>query len=499
MTIRFALIIIVAVFSLRLNPEFIPSVSFAGRVQSPPTSVNVASISFSGDNTVIRDRDALPYLGRWEDDNLDGTIDFSTGERNDPICYDVDDQVQVSGVSLVVAPANSFNVSHGKVIGKVDGQDVFESANLSTQTVGTTWYIIAVNFTTSLDGADTIALWADKAITWRLEVQDPSVPGGPDVYPAGTSTHDFHFIAGLPPMFPQSQPSATPLKHTFIDLACRGANGLLYDGTNAEAIADAIFAEFSDLEVVRAQDREEGVQNSLALGYYREWDTPVTHPRLLVEEGDGQCTSWARMFIACLHIAGVNPPNEEVKVDILPWAIYQRPRLFHVKNWTAPGTTTNPDPAWAGDWPYLNVFGVKFEEFFELSTNTYAFCNPDVLDVTGVPGQGGVIDPASLFSNHVIVHVGDRLYDPSYGKHYDTSGATGDDMVIAFESQVIWGYSLLFGEVEDPLGMVEELLLKCDVDHDGDIDDDPEFAEGHLFILQANPNGNQLKVTETNR
>jgi hypothetical protein len=60
---------------------------------------------------------------------------------------------------------------------------------------------------------------------------------------------------------------------------------------------------------------------------------------------------------------------------------------------------------------------------------------------TGLVGQGGGL-PFSMFNNHVLVQIGDVLYDPSYGVFYDQ--ATQQERLNALETNAIAGYAISY-------------------------------------------------------
>jgi hypothetical protein len=87
---------------------------------------------------------------------------------------------------------------------------------------------------------------------------------------------------------------------------------------------------------------------------------------------------------------------------------------FLVKNWQFPN---NANP------PYVNeaISRIRIAEF--TSGNRYNWIKEVVKDLPGIPGQGEVANPASMFPIHVVVRreknkklIG--LYDPSYGVTY---------------------------------------------------------------------------------
>jgi hypothetical protein len=446
---------------------------------APTIQAKLFSVWYRDSHDVLRDRHPhVQYLGYWRDWDLNGSAtNFAGGDLRDPICYTIDTPVEIAAVNLAVTPANGFTLQHGTIIGSVGGQDVFTGTNLGSQTIGNNWIVYSTNVAGSFSGAEVLALWTDFSISWRLVVSNGVAP--PQTYQAGTSSNHVHFMLDDPPG------GSFALYYTYIDLACRGGAG--NDGSNHETLATAIFAEFGDRVVYRAQDILENVANPQPLTYYGDWETDVTQPGDLLEVGDGQCGSWATFFIFCLWAAGIDPPNERITfVYDLPPQISGAGAMMIVNNWQFT-TMSNPDKSTQGDYPHINipVLPFSFDDFID--GNEYIFEFEDVLDVPGVAGQGGVANPQSLFGNHQVVVVGETIFDPSYGTTYSTGGQTGDAMLAQIDNAMA-GYLLAFVVTADL--NINELELSIDLNGDTFVTDVWVDVPAHVF--QSNPAGNQL-------
>jgi hypothetical protein len=67
------------------------------------------------------------------------------------------------------------------------------------------------------------------------------------------------------------------------------------------------------------------------------------------------------------------------------------------------------------EYPYLNI-----PDDPEMTTSELKWKYPEVDYSEGIPGQGRIDKPLSMFNRHFLVCINDKFYDPSYGKIYDS-------------------------------------------------------------------------------
>lgn len=190
-------------------------------------------------------------------------------------------------------------------------------------------------------------------------------------------------------------------QETLFNLSCSAmSNQSLFDivsgGVDVIKSYELLFQDFEDRQVKR-MDGE-------VLSYYKNWDIPYIITRDLIMFKDGQCGSWAALFLDCNKVQGINSVNSYIefrpknsKEDML------------VSNWQFVGTGGSSDPL----YPYLNIHAAH--KFVHDKTK-FTFSFAQVIDLKGIGGQNNE-NPKSVFSNHQV-SIGGKYYDPSYGVKY---------------------------------------------------------------------------------
>jgi hypothetical protein len=180
-----------------------------------------------------------------------------------------------------------------------------------------------------------------------------------------------------------------------------------------------VFAGFASRTITRA--------DGTPMTYYGQWTTSAATATALIQTADGRCTAWARFFIDVLRAQGgdfsyaVNAKGIEVRP-----AARTRVWGFLVKNWNFQNAGLIPaGEAWdvprrLGYTHANEVTGLNPAQL--INQNQYNWvggnANAGFTDQPGIPGQN-TTNPQSLFQNHFVVKIGDKLYDPSYGVTYD--------------------------------------------------------------------------------
>ena len=216
-------------------------------------------------------------------------------------------------------------------------------------------------------------------------------------------------------------------------ISCKNADGI----TNDDDMIDAIWNDFTDLSVLRADGepmKYYGTSGTLA------WNLPD-----IVKTANGACTAWTEFFLAILKVQGFTQVNNEYM--IYPHATETECGTidrFLVKNFSF-GTASNA----CSDMPYTDVYNAFWTTFL------YA----DVTNSSGIPGQSST-DPDAIFAGHVMAYVNGKIYDPSYGViHASLAEIQSDDIA---------GYAVSGDATESDLGI--------DVNADGDIDTSPTYS-----------------------
>ncbi|MEZ5013147.1 MAG: hypothetical protein R2794_02545 [Chitinophagales bacterium] len=261
---------------------------------------------------------------------------------------------------------------------------------------------------------------------------------------AGTSANPVYVT--LHNAKPESAWSGYKYYLTVFDIACRNADG----ATSDEEMINMVWSDFTDHSVLRA--------DGVALGYYKYLFSPnVTLPNL-IKYADGECYTWAQLFLACLKVHGFSQSNNYMNItaDYSGTSCGSVTR-FLVKDWTFDTPSNDCD-----DLPYVNVYS---PDYYADADTAYLYDYEEVHDQIGVMGQTAA-NPASSFSNHQIAIVNGKYYDASYGVLYENF----DD--IKYGALSGWSRS----ETSDEVG------IGIDVNGDGDLDASPDFT-----ILRATP------------
>lgn len=226
---------------------------------------------------------------------------------------------------------------------------------------------------------------------------------------------------------------------TVFDVACRNADGV----TTTDEMINKVWEEFTDHTVYRA--------DGVPMGYYKELFSPNVTLGTLIKYADGECYTWAQLFLAALKIHGFSQPNNYMNItaDYSSTGCGSISR-FLVKDWTF-GTPSYD----CFDMPYLNVYN---PDYYDADT-AYIYDYAEVTDEIGVMGQTAP-NPASSFSNHQIAIVNGKYYDASYGVLFNTFSE------IKYGALSGWSRS----ETSDEVG------IGIDVNGDGDLDASPDFT-----------------------
>ncbi len=330
--------------------------------------------------------------------------DFGSEGNNNPIAY-------VSGNQLFASVEINFDCdetpSEAYIRGvESNGYDFpQQKVNISGNTMS--YPMSASEITLPLNKVDLL----EFKIRWQV-----SIDGGTSWEDVGESENRLYVTWALPipenpgdfntPGQEPDPKQGTGYEHleTVFYLGCQYAK----EKNSKQQIIDEIWDGFNQSNVKRADGQ--------AMHYYQTWQCGNITSADLIKTKDGQCYSWAALFIDVLKTQGL---TEDFFLTFIE-SVYERdfsgfiiPANFLVKNWNFnEAMMTQP---FLSDFPYLNVLSEDFEEQLTIN-NTYAFSVNDVSDTDGKMGQNNT-NPLSNFKKHAIVKVGSKYYDPSYGGH----------------------------------------------------------------------------------
>ncbi|MFC1460897.1 hypothetical protein ACFLQR_00070 [Verrucomicrobiota bacterium] len=253
-----------------------------------------------------------------------------------------------------------------------------------------------------------------------------------------------------------SDPAGATTYETLLHISCNAARG---ENTVTETQQET-WDEFIDCEV----KRKDGAQMS----YYADYNVGHYQTRELIEHTDGQCGSWAKLYLDILRHHGIDNANDYV--HFTP----KKPDDdgFLVNEWDFSGAGTSGD----ADYPYINILDLSGA--WPTAAAYPWLGTPEVSDQNGIPGQK-TANPASIFGNHQITLVQSEYRDPSYGEVF-----TGLDDV---DNRAIAG----FYKTETRIG--DEDVMGMDLNNDGDMTD---IAVSYLVMLiRKNQAGEDLERT----
>ncbi len=242
-------------------------------------------------------------------------------------------------------------------------------------------------------------------LSWKI-----SVDGGTTWVDVGQSTN---------PLYVTWKSPATTLYETVLQVGTVGATGKV---TEAD-IVNGVFSQFATLSVIPRGGTKALVYDhtpEAALGTDASPDTAAE----LLAFGHGNCDSWSEFFNLTLESQGVSTAAERLIVPINGFAFggYYIPYTvqFMVGGivFNAPGGPYKGVPT-GYDWNYPDDTG----------------------KTTPLPSQGHG-SPVNIFYHHAIVVYSGTIFDPSYGKWFNSLSAWEEASVSALAVSVKGNYYL---------------------------------------------------------
>ena len=192
-----------------------------------------------------------------------------------------------------------------------------------------------------------------------------SFDGGSDWVEVGVTKHTVYLTL--------ADPLTGLRQESLFNLGSRQANGMggnVSDPSDREAITEAIWTDFGARNVRRI----DGTQ----LTYYSSFLTQVTSTQDLLATGDGQCSSWAKLFLDVRKIQGIADIDNYVKFTPLQPNFFKG---FIIADWSFTGSGQSNHQ----EYPYLNLPDDPFiNPFFPIG---YSWRYSEAHDEFGVPGQ----------------------------------------------------------------------------------------------------------------
>lgn len=219
------------------------------------------------------------------------------------------------------------------------------------------------------------------------------------------------------------KPDSTIPFETVLHLGCSNANGL--SGPAAEAtIVNALFTPFlsTNFEVRRKGDNQ-------VMTYYASIDPDNSCSDLATmlksPDADGRCGAMAELFNTMIKDQGIGGSNG-VAITAMGTVPPNSPPVVPLTNASKAQMSVDAINQFGVDDIELDLLsdfyhfmvknwsGYAEGTFLPLPGGDYEEAKSSVGD-PGIPGQGNITDPRSIFINHIFITYGGKIYDPSYG------------------------------------------------------------------------------------
>ena len=412
--------------------------------------VEVVEVSFAGAkyHELKKDDVSVTYSApHWVDKDGNGNpTDTANGEKDYSVAYTRNTKPSIGAKFSIQGLPNNLAIKL-----RAKGSDGIEIPETAAQINGNdvTLPVTAssTNWPNTIKFYDRIDVNKAFKLDWEIKVGDS------DWAQVASTKHQVYLTLDDPAQMKDIFGNAIQLRQeTLFYLSCKNADGK----TSQADTTDAIWSEFTDRDVRRI----DGTQ----MTYYKTYQcqVQVTDASGLLKFGDGQCGSWASLFIRLRQIHGIDVANEYVIFSSI-----NNNEGFLVKNWNFNGAGSSGIPA----YPYLNIPDAPFP-----AQNSYPWKFAEVTDQNGIAGQGNP-NPASLFGNHQVVLDG-QYYDPSYGQKFASLKDIDDNAIEAY-----------FLTASVPL---DESSFNLDLNGDGDKTD--VGVQTNVFLIRKNPASLDLKI-----
>jgi len=361
---------------------------------------DVKQVAFLGSgHFLITEDDADPLYSQpqWQDNSapLNRSAD-EAGDRKYPVGYKRNVKPLIGAIFIASEDLPSGTTVKAKAAG---------TAGINIPETDCTVSGVTITMPdTESDNAlpDSIQYYDTFNFTWKLKFNDG------DWVDVGTSKNRMCVTLAAP--------TQSPIYYSVAYHACRTAVG----ETTFNAAVPKIWTAFSSgsgpadtRKVLDSHPDLVTFENGSALHYYNPWEDPPanTWPSLtvagLLKVGNGQCSSWAQLWLHTLMTHGYSGAGGTYIEAPAPY------NGFLVKNWDFIGVGSNIGGIGAtlgARW--LNAPAANWH-----TGSVYNWRFLDVRDSIGVPGQNSA-NPQSQFNNHTITKIDGTYYDPSYGRIY---------------------------------------------------------------------------------
>lgn len=377
--------------TIQVSPVGIQSLAFneiAGPFNFPSGALilaNDANQSYGANVWLDSDKTGKPIAHYEKIENLSRFAGI-----NEAIGFVAGSTPVMSGI--VQVPITSETIKLKATCSAIPGMDFPETELLPSETVPDHRSFSAISLSDDV-GSEAMSKPEGIEFDWKIKVGDSSWMS------IGKTKHRFYVTANWP---------KTKLRHeTIFRISCAGKD------------VTGIWNKFKSRNLQRL--------NGSKLTYYKEWNTIVETVEELLEGGDGQCGSFHRLFRDCLALQGMNTKNTGLNISYSESLTGASDYHLAVDLWH-PNGAGSPPPSpipvgfrWANRITSPNTTYIR-----EDPTGIWRYDwigSPEFEDIDGIQGQGGVVNPKSIFSRHYVVEYDGVIYDPSYGESFESREA----------------------------------------------------------------------------
>ncbi|MGN0729569.1 hypothetical protein, partial [Treponema sp.] len=212
--------------------------------------------------------------------------------------------------------------------------------------------------------------------------------------------------------FTRGEPLTSLRQETLFWLGCKNAKGL----SNEVEIVDAIYEEFTDLDVRRKSDDKQ-------LSYWKfenAYQKSDTTPLLMCENGDGNCQAWSGLFRDLVRLQGIEAErisifSKRAMPDFCDQSGFPTPESVMVGNWSfsLDECSVEKDCTYTELRWLSSIFKQNYTHILDVVIRKTPLPQK-VSPVGDVLAQGNPHSPFQ-FNGHWICKIGGKYYDPSYG------------------------------------------------------------------------------------
>jgi len=187
---------------------------------------------------------------------------------------------------------------------------------------------------------------------------------------------------------------------------CKQSEGLVIE----QQVFESIWAKFRKLNL---NTLHFGLNEEREIGYYHSGNSAVHNYEDLFLHYNGICNAFQKLLIESLRTQGLSASDRDIA--------YPNGEEFLVRAWKFKERGSNTD----SNYPFRNVFNKSNYDPIVYSSGRYEWLiepdvDRDIISSANLEGQNNKLPPIAHFFIHQVVQYNGRIYDPSYGKDFDS-------------------------------------------------------------------------------